>query len=353
MVNLSLILIYHSDFNAVQQTQRPFSHKAGLNLEFYVEFQLDWCVNKFILYFKITYFDDSYCLDLFLQGSGVENMIQFAENIKRVPKERITEKVKANIRNGLFIDSKLFQHLEYCIENQLDNIAVDLLQYIGDSRINQKMIVDAYLKLNGDLTGLEAELPNIEDYLRFYIFEKLIEKQSPNIESILLIYFHKTGENKLKYAKYLMILENKKAFEFLLDKLENDEVVTTRGFFNPITNKRDWKEVNLLIVFLRLYLLAISNQNAPGYFGIDHDAREMIMQLVRENDRQFEKIRWIMQYYIFTRKIVVNLPNIFRSKQGMKITKEQIKRVTNLWKEIKFEHYANQKMTVEQIKEFL
>ena len=214
------------------------------------------------------------------------------------------------------------------------------------------MVIDAYMKLNGDLTGLEAKLPKLQDYLRFYVLENLIEKRSPNTENILLNYFHNIeGEIQIKYAKYLMLLENKTAFKFLLEKLENDEIAIKPGFFNLITNKRNWKDTKLLIDFIRLYLLDISDNYVSS--GLRHDASTIVQYLVRENPNQFKKLDREVEWYQFKCKITCHLLEFFQKRANIKTSKSQIKLLKNLWERVQFDHYSNQKLTIQEIKAFL
>jgi hypothetical protein len=311
----------------------------------------------FITKFKFDDFEESDYLDMFLihiqDAQHSPDFIKFAEKEIGIPKNKITERVIANLRAGIEMRGVLSSHLNYCTANSLQEIAPELLKYLTNPVIwNRQHVLDSYFLLEGELADLEQVLPQIQSDFQLTVIWKLIEHKSLNIEEILLTFFQNSeGNAKNDYAKMLLNLQNIDALRHLLNEMSLYKTSLLGNHYDDIYKSGQWENEKALILWVKLYLIGINDDfKDEEHRSISLITKNCISSIAKINYNKFSKLDWRIQRFIVLQKSLLFLPDFLRKKFNLEIEKPHLKNFEEFWNYLKFEHYANQIPEINDIK---
>jgi len=216
-------------------------------------------------------------------------------------------------------------------------------------RWNRGEVLDTYIKLGGDLEEIESVLEEIEDEdieFRLTIIRRLVTIKSPNIESILIEYFHQnTGDIKEVCAKHLVNLENTTGLKFLREKTEETQV----NLFNRVNRNINWKNTDALIELLHLFNFGLKKTDNQEFRDLAGFAKDSLYNLIIANPEKFDEFDKRVYYHLAVKKISRFFTPILPKKFKSSTSRENIEVMQNFWDDIKFQHYANQTLKIEEI----
>jgi len=278
------------------------------------------------------------------------NIIEFVEKIVGVPIDKIKERVVQNVKNGIRLTQASNAHFEFCIMHDLESILPFLPPLLLESwRWNRGEVLDTYIKLGGDLEEIESVLEEIEDEdieFRLTIIRRLVTIKSPNIESILIEYFHQnTGDIKEVCAKHLVNLENTTGLKFLREKTEETQV----NLFNRVNRNINWKNTDALIELLHLFNFGLKKTDNQEFRDLAGFAKDSLYNLIIANPEKFDEFDKRVYYHLAVKKISRFFTPILPKKFKSSTSRENIEVMQNFWDDIKFQHYANQTLKIEEI----
>jgi len=146
---------------------------------------------------------------------------------KKIPEEKIMQRIIANIKEGIFDSRVLKNHIIYVLENKLEESHPYILEEIINSQragYRRREFLNLYFKATKDITGLRNILPKSDIEIKWDIIEKLEnENQQIFLQEFLLQILNSedTIEEKIKASEYLIKFQNIKGLEFFTEVIEN------------------------------------------------------------------------------------------------------------------------------------
>lgn len=216
----------------------------------------NWCIsNVEIVNFKtaswlsvyLVYFmkelNFSYNQDVMLDILSFVTSLKSIDFIEKyVSPNKISERILLNLKEGIAIEEVLVNHINYCINNKLDEVLNYVYNYLllykkDNFRIKElrNASLKAILSLANDYKNLKETLVKIQDDYKWIIVDKLINKniEITYIEKYLLNLLKSKNEDiSFEASEYLIKLQNIEGLQYYVEYVRK----------NKKFRYNDWKE---------------------------------------------------------------------------------------------------------------
>ena len=204
-------------------------------------------LSVYLVYF-MKEFDFSYNENVMLDIlSFVTSLVSIEFVEKYINSRKVIQRILSNLKEGIEIEEVLVNHINYCINNELDEVLNYVYSYLllheKDSyRIKElrNVSLDAIFKLANDYQYLKETLLKIQDDYKWFIVDRLIKenKEIKFVENYLLKLLIKDNEeDAFEASEYLILLENKTGLEYYVGYVKNNNRFRYRYWKDSPFNK--------------------------------------------------------------------------------------------------------------------
>ena len=112
---------------------------------------------------------------------------------------------------------------------------------------------------------------------------------------------------------------------------------------------RDRKNTDALIELLHLFNFGLKKTDNQEFRDLAGFAKDSLYNLIIANPEKFDEFDKRVYYHLAVKKISRFFTPILPKKFKSSTSRENIEVMQNFWDDIKFQHYANQTLKIEEI----
>lgn len=186
---------------------------------------------------------------------------------KLLPEEAMKKRVLENLDAGIKHDFILKNHIIYCMDHRINEILQFTPAIMVDKKFDweiRKLAMDTTSEISETQDELEVTLPKIKDYFKWFVVEKLNEKNI-SCEAFLLNTLEKGSKiDKLNASFHLIKLQNVKGIEFYKELVKVN--IKDLDYINdsPLKHIHDFSFVPYLIELLEISYRDDINQDCAA-----------------------------------------------------------------------------------------
>jgi len=239
---------------------------------------------------------------------------------KYVSPNKVSERILLNLKEGIEIEEVLVNHINYCINNKLDEVMNYVYDYLllyekDDYRIKElrNASLKAILSLAYDYKNLKETLVKIEDDYKWIIVDKLIENdiEIKSFENYLLKLIRDDNEeDAFEASEYLILLENIDGLKYYVEYVKKNKKFRYRYWKESPFNKLTKTElIPLLIELLEIdFKEKVSQDKYDSLYKYVTNALKSIALLSEKN---YSKTKKSIQNFIKKNKDINNVNNLY------------------------------------------
>lgn len=315
----------------------------------------------YMVKYRFTHYSERVYLQMIAMGLqrqiGSElNIIEFVKKYTTVPWQNLKTKVLDNLKNGKVKGDDIDSHLKFIQDHHIVE-ALGFLDFYIENKIEvsdrqRNLALEVYISLGGStdyLYKLLKELAFIEgDSRESTLLNYCCKKNDMVFQKILQEKLDVTAEKErqLRYAVCLFNTGNLVGLQFLVNY-----TATERKSPFPFHSRRDINFENPKGISLLLKLFDLSHdQSIPqdAFNRISDIARNILLQIAACQQRKyFRRVQSAIQRF-FNWHIWLNKLPAFLKKRLYVAHLETLKRLQYLLKDLEFQHYQKQEVTIEE-----
>jgi predicted NACHT family NTPase len=214
----------------------------------------------------------------------------------------ISERILKNLENGIEINDVLRNHIEYCTNHDIVEVLPFAYKEIKTAATDYEIrhvALEAIIKVDKELTGLEDALNDINDSFKWDVVDKLIDRTSKHVYDYLKVLFQRgTVEDKIKASKYLIKLQDINALEYYVEWLKEKNRFD-REVYNefPLSSLTTVNAIPCLIELLKLTYQKTFQQ--PDYFyKIDNLILAAFRSISLESEDNYKIVKQEIEIFI-------------------------------------------------------
>jgi predicted NACHT family NTPase len=247
-----------------------------------------------------------------LERKGIE-YLEKALSIKD-----ISERILKNLENGIEINDVLRNHIEYCTNHNIVEVLPFAYKEIKNAATDYEIrhvALEAIIKVDKELTGLEDALNDINDSFKWDVVDKLIDRTSKRIYDYLKILFQKgIVEDKIKASGYLIKLQDINALEYYVEWIKEKNRFD-REVYNasPLSSLTTVNAIPYIIELLKLtyqktfqqqdYFYKIDNLILAAFRSISLESednyqivKQEIEKFIKKYINVYENVNWLFSF---------------------------------------------------------
>lgn len=286
------------------------------------------------------------------------NVIEFMVNQCNVPIVRIKERLLDLLKNKKLTASTVSLILKFIKKHEISEALPIVKDYIESTHerstlYTQTEALKIYIHLNGSIDYLHLLLtklhPTPEDYRENILLEFFINNPDPESEKIILKKLNacKVISQQLKYAQYLLKLNNLEGLRFLVKHVEKEQKSPfEESYFGHNYSFENPKGIHLL---LKLLNFEYGERMKTDFFrSINYTVEKMLSHLAScQNGKYFlrttKAIRHYIQWHTRLNKLPKNIAKLLKAANP-----ETIKTLQYKLKDIEAHHFHKQEVSLEE-----
>jgi len=278
---------------------------------------------------KLKHYSQDLYLDMLSVQKWDDDEIDIFEFVElTVDHAQIINRVLSNLREGIEYYQVLEAHLNYCARNNLTQSAQSIIPYLKRPDSPRYTVLDTYLALGGEVSGLELILPEIQGDFKFQLVQALIKLGSPRVEKYLdeIFLLEQGREEKLRIAEFLIQLQDVKGILYYIQYVKATKSVP--GDSSPGNPLYQLKDIGMLNHIFRLYEISFDEDIVQDSYNRLSDIAIGALQGICMSNNNFRKANWLFYKYrvifwmrnlfkphSYPKSIVLNLTQCFESME--------------------------------------
>lgn len=226
--------------------------------------------------------------------------IVYLENL--LDENEMTKRILKNLKTGIKDRNVLRNHIDYCKRHRVREVIPFARSEIVNSDRDHEvraLAVETMYELSGNLSDLEAILPDIKDDFKWDLVDHLIKRNSIGCRDYLKgILKNGSSENeKLKASFYLINLDTLDGLEYYVNWVKKNKKNHEYYFYqSPLIHLRQIDSLDLLIE-----LLEISYQDEfyeDGFNRLNNDVLNALSKVALRSDENYNKVKTNIERFI-------------------------------------------------------
>lgn len=311
----------------------------------------------FVTHFHFLHYPTEIYLNMVssgFQNYGMHiNIFQFLEQYKPELSARLRTRVLENLKSKKVNGYELSLHFDFIKRHFMTEAIYALRSYFEKHGNFSHQALRVYIELGGDdaylLEVLKSITPTQNDFREQTLLEHFSAQRNEAVEKILLkkLTITTEQEHQLTYARYLVRQDNLVGLKFLANYIDREK----KSPFSAHIGNPDHKFENPSGIPILLRFFDYGNDPTipqDNFDSISSVGRNMVLHLAAcQNRRYFQKVRKAVIWHLQKHKFLNKLPGIL--KKLLKISRpEVLKQLRYLLKDLEFNHYQNQPVTIEE-----